>query len=311
MDILLLGGNNYLNMLQQCGLALREAGNRVWSIPYWNNVWLLGEEVSRRALHADYDAIVGFCPYNWQRVTQMEVDRLAPLKALWNFDDPYRIRTWTDLLLKDMSCWDGVLTGCWDDWVPAWYSKRGKPSRHVLPMAYHQGLSAGFLGGLCDVLFVGQDYGRSRAPEQPFTRGESVDYLRGRGYAVLAYGDGFEQALPHHYQYPMYAAAPINLGHHLCYGRWVNFRDVYVPDAGGFYLSDDNLGTREIYGDTVAYYTSLEEAADKVAYYLAHEDERKEMAEASQVIAQRTFGLGPAGKMMTEALESLKQELGK
>ena len=43
MDILLLGGNNYLNMLQQCGLALREAGNRVWSIPYWNNVWLLGE----------------------------------------------------------------------------------------------------------------------------------------------------------------------------------------------------------------------------------------------------------------------------
>ena len=54
--------------------------------------------------------------------------------------------------------------------------------------------------------------------------------------------------------------------------------------AGGFWVSDHVESINKIFGETVPTARSREEFADKIAYYLQHEDERNDLAKRGKAI---------------------------
>lgn len=309
MRILIAGGEAYREVIQRLGTALQTAGHTLWHLPVESGRWAWGEEMSLAILRRPYDVILGFCPYYWPAGLQEQIaEQDGALRVLWNFDDPHRILTWGDALARDLAPWQAVLTSSWEPWVAEWYAKAGRPALPVYPPgpAPSGGLREPW-EGLCDVLFMGSEYSRADWPWQEFTRGELVEALRERGLRVTVYGDRFPAGpISWMNELPWHCSAAVNLGQHVRRALWLNFRDAMVPCAGGFYLCDDNPGTREIFGETVAYYSSPEEAADMASDYLAQPRERERMAQAAQRIAERNFGPVAIGKQFTERLHQLR-----
>lgn len=68
-----------------------------------------------------------------------------------------------------------------------------------------------------------------------------------------------------------------------------NMRTFEVPGAGGFLLATRTSGATEIYpeGEAGAYFGSVEELQEKIAYYLEHDDERHAIAQRAHEITAR------------------------
>jgi hypothetical protein len=161
--------------------------------------------------------------------------------------------------------------------IPLYLGQGGTP-------AFHRPLG---LAKDIDVSFVGNAMG---------TRAGFVRDLRRRGVRVQAYGNGFPSGhVPSRAVIEIINRSRINLGHSgigdspdlLC----LKARDFEVPLCGAFYLTRLTPDLADWYeiGREVAVYTSMDDLAEKVGYYLAHQEEAEAIAAAGYARASRHY----------------------
>jgi len=135
-----------------------------------------------------------------------------------------------------------------------------------------------------DVTFVG---GR-----QSF-RDEFIDGLQARGIGVQTFGRGWGEYLGFEDMVRVFSTSRINLNMGAYWGgsetRTIKGRVFEVPMSGGLLLTDYVPGLEEYFeiGKEIVCYTDLDDAAEKIRYYLAHEEERKTIARAGYERARR------------------------
>jgi spore maturation protein CgeB len=113
---------------------------------------------------------------------------------------------------------------------------------------------------------------------QPHIQGQSL------------YGDAYVAAIN---------ASAINLGllseqvHGASSGDLITSRTFHIPGAGGFLLHQRTAEAVQYFleGQEAAFFDGPEELAEKVRYYLEHEDERKAIAELGHERAMREYSL--------------------
>jgi spore maturation protein CgeB len=155
-----------------------------------------------------------------------------------------------------------------------------------------------------DVTFVGQAYGDRPAYIEHLVKGGIDVRVWGHGWRIdpkwppaaesplwrLAEGlrgDPLEDEA----MIQMYSRSKINLGFSTCGEKGaagaervvqVRLRDFEVPMAGGFYMIEEMEELREFFepGKEIVFYRSAEELAEKIRYYLAHDEERERIRAA-------------------------------
>lgn len=76
---------------------------------------------------------------------------------------------------------------------------------------------------------------------------------------------------------------------------WINAEGYWSPRtarimaAGGFALVRENKGMRSVFKDYVDYFSTVDEAVDKINYWLEHEEERKAFAERGRQFANQNL----------------------
>ncbi len=162
------------------------------------------------------------------------------------------------------------------------------------------------------VLFVGSDH-------SGFGR-KSVDYAQLAGVNLTVFGKFWEKKLSqeilkgtfienddlHRY----YASAGIVLNDHredMSYYGFVSNRVYDVTIAGGFIFTDYLPEIEEVYGDSVATYKDYYEFKDKIEYYLAHPEIRKEMAVRARKITLENYTNDKAAKILDGVLKNIKK----
>ncbi len=92
---------------------------------------------------------------------------------------------------------------------------------------------------------------------------------------------------------------------HIQYAESMNPRCYELAAAGCFFISDERAEVKEIFGDLVPTFRTPDEAEEIIQYYLAHEDERREIAtRLPACVADCTFDRRVA--TMIEILEKHK-----
>lgn len=128
-----------------------------------------------------------------------------------------------------------------------------------------------------DVSFVGQCIS---------DRKSIVRQLEGRGIRVKCFGDGWQQGhVSHEEMVKIFNRSKISLGLSKCARgtlTHVKSRTFEVPACGTFFLVEDTpeLGRYYSPGKEVAVFKNSDELAEKITYYLEHEKEREEIAQA-------------------------------
>ncbi len=163
-----------------------------------------------------------------------------------------------------------------------------------------------------EVLFVGSDHTREGR--------KSVDYALKAGANLAVFGKFWEKTLPltvlkgkyidNDELYKYYAGAEVVLNDHredmLALGA-VSNRIYDVTASGGFIFTDYMPEIEEAYGETVATYKNYAEFKEKLAYYLAHPEERAKMAEAARQITLRNFTNLKAAEKFDAVLKNIKK----
>lgn len=136
-----------------------------------------------------------------------------------------------------------------------------------------------------DVSFVGGRYG---------IREQIVLALRKAGISVTAYGVGWENGRIVTEDVPkLFAQSKIILGigtiGHCCDFYALKMRDFDGPMAGSCYLTHDNPDLHALYevGKEIVTYRDINECVEKVKYYLEHDSEREQIANAGYESASR------------------------
>lgn len=174
------------------------------------------------------------------------------------------------------------------------------------PCAEIHGIAEPNLAESCDVSFTPHAlYSRQGWKGMLATRDEMVEAVRDLGklhiYGGLGAGTfpGLQrQAYRGWREYEelpgVYAAAKINLNHHALPNRyaWLNVRDLAIPASGGFLLTDHVAGIEELFdlGREIDTWRTLDELKEKVAWWLAHDRERRQAAARGQERALREHG---------------------
>jgi spore maturation protein CgeB len=135
-----------------------------------------------------------------------------------------------------------------------------------------------------DVTFVGQPHGDRR---------RIVEELRRRGIVVRTWGTGWESGrLPQEEMIRVFNQSKINLNFSNAWRDWRRFwqrrrdqikgRHFEIPGCGGFQLSSQVEGLDRFFepGREIAVYRSTGELVEKIRHYLAHEEDRRAIAEA-------------------------------
>ena len=152
-----------------------------------------------------------------------------------------------------------------------------------------------------DVTFVGQPHGDRR---------QVIEALREAGIYVQVWGTGWESGrLSQEAMIGVFNQSRINLNLSNASVKrsrrrllpWrksddreqIKGRNFEVPGCGGFLLSSRADNLREYYniGDEIACFNDTRDLIDKVKYYLAHEEERMQIAEAGyrRTLAEHTY----------------------
>jgi hypothetical protein len=136
-----------------------------------------------------------------------------------------------------------------------------------------------------DVCFVGANYG---------VRSEIVRAIRRQGVEVVCYGHGWPNGRIATQDVPgLFAASRIVLGvgtiGHCTDFFSLKMRDFEAPMSGSLYLTHNNPDLHALYrvGEEIVTYSSPEECADQVVYYLSHESQAQEIARAGCERARR------------------------
>jgi len=135
-----------------------------------------------------------------------------------------------------------------------------------------------------DVVFVGARF---------YDRAEVIDYLQQQGINVTAYGYGWPNGtVSNEQQIELLNRAKIVVGFNRCNGSdWLGIkgRDHEVPMTGAFHLVNDFAEIRNVYqpGLEVGVYRNPRHLVQQINYYLAHPQEREQIAAAGQQRAVR------------------------
>jgi len=136
-----------------------------------------------------------------------------------------------------------------------------------------------------DVCFVGANYG---------VRSEVVRAIHRRGVEVVCYGHGWPNGRIATQDVPaLFAASRIVLGvgtiGHCTDFFSLKMRDFEGPMSGSLYLTHNNPDLHALYrvGQEIVTYSSPEECADRVVYYLSHESQAERIAGAGCERARR------------------------
>lgn len=136
-----------------------------------------------------------------------------------------------------------------------------------------------------DVVFVGNNYGRRAALIEALTRA---------GIRVDCYGNGFPRGhLPGRLVPETFARARVVLGSglvgHSSSIVTLKVRDFDAPMSGTFYITTRNPELAEHFaeGKEIETYSTPRECAEKIRYYLEHEEEREAVAAAGRRRAAR------------------------
>lgn len=207
--------------------------------------------------------------------------------VLWQGEATVRDPSWEPLF----DYFDSVFMVSDGNWIDALREERNRKRVKLLPLASDNTI---FFPTECsktsEVVFAGK-YLRSRA--------EVLRVLTGFNLKIYGYGweEGFAEfpwlkdfycgAVPTSDMNRIFNESEIAIG-----TLWL-LREPYtgpstrifdVALAGVFQLVEDMPLSRELFGDTVAYFNNAEELRDKVAYFLAHRGEREEMARRARAI---------------------------
>ncbi len=162
------------------------------------------------------------------------------------------------------------------------------------------------------VLFVGSNH-------SGFGR-KSVDFARLMDADLSVFGKFWEKSLPpetikgnyidNNELYRYYASADIVLNDHradmMFYG-FISNRIYDVTASGGFVFTDYLPEIEKTYGDSIATYKDYDEFKEKLTYYAAHPEIRKEMAERARQITLKNFTNLNSAKIFDNIFKNIKK----
>lgn len=163
-----------------------------------------------------------------------------------------------------------------------------------------------------EVLFVGSNHsGKGRL---------SVNYAVNAKADLSVYGKFWETFLAPEYLkggyidndelYKYYGGAKVVLNDHredMRYFGFVSNRIYDVTASGGFVFTDYLPEIEKVYGNSIATYKNEQEFQDKLAYYLAHDEERQDMAKRAREITLKYFTNDVAAKHFDEVLKNIQK----
>jgi hypothetical protein len=124
----------------------------------------------------------------------------------------------------------------------------------------------------------------------------------------IYYGPGWPDGfLPESQRVPILQRTRIGINIHNSTGP-INFRTFYLPANGVMQICDNKSNLGKIYelGKEVIGYDSIEEAIELTHYYIAHDDERRDIAAAGWRRATRDYNEVTCFKMVVDSIIELK-----
>ncbi len=228
------------------------------------------------------------------RITQ----ELPVITVAWFCDDHWRFPRYSRFWAR---AFDWVVTT--DEKAPARYRAAGQPHVHlsqwaVNQFAYHPVETT----RSWDVTFVGQPHANRRA---------LVGYLRRHGVRVATWGRGWpEGRLSQDEMIEVFSASRVSLNFSSSSGarQWrraapqIKGRVFEVPGCGGLLLTEHAPGLENYYrvGEEIVSFRGRRDLLRKVRWLLAHEEERKSIAQAG---LRRTIRDHTYEKRLTEILQ--------
>jgi spore maturation protein CgeB len=259
--------------------ALERLGHQVVHFESWHRTERSLTELNRALLRCvereNPDVMLTVqTQYELWRETLLAIKRRGSLAAItWMTDDSWKY----DQVSRHIAdAYHAVATTY--DWVVPRYHRDGV--RHVL--ATQWAASAATLqpprpAGECqyEVTFVGANHG---------TRARLVDALRKRRVEVRCFGHGWPGgSIPAERIPQIFNDSVISLNFANSRGEnQIKARTFEVPGAGGFLLTEDACGIEKYYSTDreIVLFRNVDEAVQKIRYYLAHHDERDRIANA-------------------------------
>lgn len=166
-----------------------------------------------------------------------------------------------------------------------WYELEGCPAVYLLEASDPEIFKPLSVPKEHDVCFVGANYG---------VRSKIVKAIEKKNVKVTCYGNGWQNGRIDVKKLPeLFAKSRIILGVGTI-GYCTDFyalkmRDFDGPMSGSLYITHDNPDLYELYevGKEIITYKTPEECAQKIRYYLDHPEERKTIARAGRIRAER------------------------
>jgi tetratricopeptide (TPR) repeat protein/SAM-dependent methyltransferase len=200
-----------------------------------------------------------------------ELRRMGAKVAAWGSDDHWRFQDYSRLIGAHVFC--SVTTD--KNTVPK-YQALGLNvvrSQWASNHRYYRKIDG---APIHEVTFVGNKYGK---------RGENLLYLQQHGVPLEVFGKRFGRYVTFDQMIALFSGSRINLnftGSSRNDGlKQIKGRVFEVPMCGGFLLTEHVEGIEEYFdvGKEIECFRSLEEATEKIAFYLRHEELRQEIAE--------------------------------
>ncbi len=206
--------------------------------------------------------------------------------VLWLGESTVRDASWEPLF----DYFDSVFMACNGTWIDALREKKNKERVRLLPLASDATIFFPLPNRpkTADIVFVGK-YIPARA--------DVMDSLKEFKIKIYGYGweDGFTKYPWLKSNYCGVASTPalnkIYSGAKIAIGTlWLSKEPYTGPTqrifdialSGTFQVAEDIPLSRQLFGDSVAYFNDAEELKSKIEYYLKHDQEREKMAEAAR-----------------------------
>lgn len=224
---------------------------------------------------------VFFISYRDQ-VTTATLDKINELGAkiiAWFSDDYWRFDLYSKIIASHIFC--SITT---DKQAPEKYRKLNLniiKSQWAANPDFYKKIPSQIL---YDVSFIGQGHGK---------RKENINYLKDTGISISVFGRNFGGYLTFDEMVKVFNTTKINLnfsgGSYNDALKHIHGRVFEVSMCGGFLLTEYTDGIEEYFeiGKEIECFESIEEAAEKIEYYLEHENKRIEIAEAGHARAMK------------------------
>jgi len=285
----------------------------------------LGEAIVARALDWKADLVLALAQTPLTPESLLELRREGIPSAMWFVEDYHLFTYW-----KEMAVFYDYFFGIQKGDFESELSQVGQKRFHYLPAAacryLHQPVTLTteeqrHYGS--DLSFVGAGYFNR---VQSFRRLLDYDFkIWGNDWPeespVFARVQDRARRVPPEEIVKIFSASKINLNLHSSpnhagvdpFGDFVNPRTFEIGACGAFQLVDERQYLPELFDTTseIATFRSIEELLDKVNYFLAHEEQRRTMAERARERILREHTYEHRMKELIEVVEATRPNLGK